>query len=160
MSELSAPPHDGMDYPPTVVVVHQKERRSKCTVEPLRKRSDMLFYRYPLRQRLQLQNYVRLAMDGPHLSTADRGRGLLILDATWRLVAPMVVDFRDVEPRSLPPARSAYPRTSKISTDPLGGLATVEAVYLAYVLLGRDPAGLLNDYRWSQEFLRINDMRL
>jgi len=35
-------------------------------------------------------------------------------------------------------------------------LASIEALYAAYRLLGRDTNGLLDHYRWADEFLRLN----
>ena len=67
-------------------------------------------------------------------------------------------DFRDVPPRSLHGYRTAYPRRSKRNTDPDEGLASVEALFLAYHILGRPTHGLLDHYRWAEEFLRINEM--
>lgn len=159
MEAHERPAHDPpgtSSVPPTIVIVHRKERRSKCTIEPLKGRGDFRIVRYPLSREIAVSNYVRLSLDGPPLGPKDARRGLLVLDATWRLVKPMERDFADVEPRSLPAAVSAYPRSSKISPDPEGGLATIEALYLAYFLLGRERAGLLDHYRWGEEFLRIN----
>jgi pre-rRNA-processing protein TSR3 len=67
-------------------------------------------------------------------------------------------DFLDVPPRSLRGYRTAYPRASKLGTDPDNGLASVEALFVAYHLLGRPTAGLLDYYRWSEEFLRLNGL--
>ena len=50
----------------------------------------------------------------------------------------------------------AYPRVSKLGTDPDNGLATVEALFLAYHILGRSTAGLLAHYHWADEFLNLN----
>ncbi|MGH7226876.1 MAG: DUF309 domain-containing protein, partial [Gemmataceae bacterium] len=52
----------------------------------------------------------------------------------------------------------AYPRVSKLGTDPDNGLASIEALFVAYHLLGRPTAGLLDHYHWSEEFLRSNDL--
>ncbi len=143
-------------YPPTVVVIHPKERRSKCTVEPLRPRTDFLFWRFPQFDRKRLDGYVRLGFDGPLLSRDDPECGLLVLDATWRFAETMEVQFADIPVRSLPAWKTAYPRVSKIFENPEQGLATVEAVYAAYQILGRDTAGLLDEYHWADEFLRLN----
>lgn len=143
-------------YPPTMIVVHSKERRAKCTVEALRGRTGFQFTSYPLRQPVDLPGYVRLALDGPQLDDADRGSGLLLLDATWKLAEGMQRDFAHVPPRSLPAWATAYPRTSKLYRDPAPGLATIEALYVAYVLLERPLDGLLDAYRWKAEFLALN----
>jgi pre-rRNA-processing protein TSR3 len=144
-------------YPCTVIVRHDHENPRKCSVLPLRGRADIVFLNYPVRQRPDLGGYVRLAADGPPLSADDRDKGLLLLDGSWRWAAAMTRDFLDVPPRSLSGWRTAYPRTSKLGTDPDNGLASVEALYIAYHILGRPTEGLLDHYHWAAEFLRNND---
>lgn len=146
--------------PPTIIVVHPKEKRSKCTVEPLRGRNGFVFWKYPERGPQPLDGYVRLGLGGPELSRADADHGLLVLDGTWRLAGRMEADYRDVPVRALPPWETAYPRVSKLFEDPLGGLATIEAVYAACHILGRDVTGLLDEYHWRDEFLQANTRRL
>jgi pre-rRNA-processing protein TSR3 len=63
-----------------------------------------------------------------------------------------------VPPRSLHGYRTAYPRISKRGTDPDNGLASVEALFLAYHILGRPTTGLLDHYHWAGEFLRLNGL--
>jgi pre-rRNA-processing protein TSR3 len=58
--------------------------------------------------------------------------------------------------RSLPPLKTAYPRSSKVSDDPEGGLATIEAIYAAYRLLGRDTTSLMDHYHWGDQFIAQN----
>src|SRR5262249_38907946 len=60
--------------------------------------------------------------------------------------------------RSLAGWKTAYPRGSKMGTDPDNGLASIEALYLAYHLLGRPTEGLLAHYRWAAEFLAANGL--
>jgi pre-rRNA-processing protein TSR3 len=143
-------------YPPTVIVRHAHENPRKCSVLPLRGRADLVFLNYPVRQCPDLRGYVRLAADGPPLSAEDNDKGLLLLDGSWRWAAAMTRDFLDVPPRSLSGWRTAYPRTSKLGTDPDNGLASVEALYVAYHILGRSSSGLLDHYHWAAEFLRNN----
>jgi pre-rRNA-processing protein TSR3 len=145
-------------FPPTVIVRHSRENPRKCSVLPLRGRPDLVFLPYPVRQRPPLDGYLRLAADGPPLTAADAASGLLLLDGSWRWAAAMTRDFADVTPRSLHGWRTAYPRTSKLGTDPDNGLASVEALYVAYHLLGRPTGGLLDHYRWAAEFLSINGL--
>jgi len=103
-----------------------------------------------------LTGYVRLGLGGPVLSEADAACGLLVLDGTWRHVQPIERMFEAIPIRSLPPLITAYPRTSKVSADPDGGLATIEAIYAAFRLLGRDTTGLLDHYHWAAEFVELN----
>jgi pre-rRNA-processing protein TSR3 len=145
-------------YLPTVIVRHPRENPRKCSVLPLRGRSDVIFLNYPVSRRPPLEGYVRLAAEGPPLSLVDAESGLLLLDGSWRWAAGMTRDFVDVPARSLSGWRTAYPRTSRLGTDPENGLASVEALVIAYHLLGRPRDGLLDHYRWAAEFLALNGL--
>ena len=116
----------------------------------------MTFLRYPLAEHPCLDGYIRLAAEGPSLSAADAAHGILLLDGSWRWAGIMTRAFRDVPTRSLQGFRSAYPRVSKQGTDPDNGLASVEALFIAYHILGRPTDGLLDHYHWAEEFLRLN----
>jgi pre-rRNA-processing protein TSR3 len=144
--------------PPTVIVRHPKENPRKCSILPLRGRPDLIFLTYPVREPPPLDGYVRLAAEGPELSAADADKGLLLLDGSWRWAGSMSKAFLDVPPRSLHGWQTAYPRVSKRGTDPDNGLASVEALFAAYHILGRPTEGLLDHYRWAEEFLRLNGL--
>ncbi len=146
--------------PPTILVVHPKERASKCTVAPLRGREGFVFWNFPNRGPESLEGYVRLGIGGPLLSEDDADKGLLVLDGSWRWAEKMEAEFADVPVRSLPAWETAYPRASKLFEDPAAGLATIEAIYAAYIKLGRDTAGLLGHYHWAEEFLAKNRERI
>jgi pre-rRNA-processing protein TSR3 len=143
-------------FPPTVIVVHPRERRSKCSVQPLRGRDGFVFWKHPRRGAESLDGYVRLGLGGPQLTPADAERGLLILDGTWRYAAAMERDYAELPMRSLAPWQTAYPRTSKLFEDPSAGLATIEALVAAYAQMRRPIDGLLDHYQWREEFLRRN----
>src|SRR5262245_19208944 len=130
-----------VEHPPTLIVRHKKENPRKCTILPLKGRADIVIVGYPVREMPDLTGYVSLAAEGPPLSEADRDRGLLLLDGSWRWAAAMTRDFEHVPPRSLQGYQTAYPRVSKQGTDPDNGLASVEALYIAYHVLGRPTAG-------------------
>jgi len=144
------------DFPPTIIVVHPKERRGKCTVQSLRHKSGFEFRTFPHCGDDSWDNYVQLGLNGPLLTRSDRDCGLLVLDGTWRLLERMAPHFADVPVRSLPACQTAYPRTSKLFNDPEPGLATIEALYVAYTILERPTRGLLDNYRWADTFLTRN----
>lgn len=146
---------DSAQPPETIIIVHPKERRSKCTVAPLRGDSRFRFYKYP-RRPPDLTGYVRLGIGGPELSAADANFGLLVLDGTWRWAEAMENAFAEVPVRTLPGLQTAYPRTSKVFADPAAGLATIEAVYAALRILGRDVDGVLASYAFAEPFLHGN----
>lgn len=141
---------------PVTIIRHAKERKSKCTLEPLRGREDLTFYEARPDFTFDATGYLLLAVDAPLLSTEDAGHPLLLLDSTWRLL-PQLMDklTGDPIPRTLPHhVRTAYPRVSKIAEDPTRGLASIEALYLAKRLLGEDDTTLLEHYYWRKDFLR------
>lgn len=140
--------------------MHGKENPKKCTVEPLRGRVDFVYCDVAAIDRLDLAGYVRLGMTGgPRLGVHDAGRGLLILDGTWRHVARLEAKVAGVPVRTLPELSTAYPRASKVFADPAAGLATIEAIYAAYRILDRPTQGLLDQYRWAERFLELNRER-
>lgn len=143
-------------FPPTVIVVHPRERRSKCSVEPLRDCDPFVFVTFPEPPPIDVSGYVRLGIGGKLISPEDSERGLLLLDGTWRLAARMEPFYSHLEVRSLPPIQTAYPRKSAVYEDPQQGLATIEALYAAMRMLNRDTTGLLDQYHWKESFLAIN----
>lgn len=147
-------------FPPTVVIRHRLENLKKCTLRGLEARSDFIFLSYPYQVLPSLENYIVLTLDAPPLTEQDSPYGLLILDATWRYAAKM---FKPLENqphflyRSLPAHfRTAYPRRQDDCIDPERGLASIEAIYLCYSLLGRETEGLLDQYYWKNQFLEKN----
>jgi pre-rRNA-processing protein TSR3 len=145
-------------FPVSVIVRHPKENPLKCSVLPLRGRPDLVFLTHPVTRPPSLEGYIRLAAEGPELSAADAGAGVLLLDGSWRWAEGMHRAFQDVPARSLHGYKTAYPRASKQGTDPDNGLASVEALFLAYSILGRPTEGLLEHYHWAEEFLRLNGL--
>jgi pre-rRNA-processing protein TSR3 len=145
-----------ISIPPTVIVVHPRERRSKCSVEPLRSRPKFIFTTFPNPVPVDLSQYVRLGIGGPVIGPQDADRGLLLLDGTWRWAAKMETAYQHMTVRSLPPIQTAYPRKSEVFEDPAEGLATIEALYAALRLLGRETQGLLDHYHWKRQFLELN----
>ncbi|HSH09888.1 MAG TPA: hypothetical protein VK995_05835 [Oceanipulchritudo sp.] len=138
-----------------VVIRHPRERKSKCSLEPLRGRPDIRFLTAHPAFSFDATGFVLLTIEAPVLSSADASLPLLILDSTWRLLPGLQATLiGNPTPRSLPASlRTAYPRTSKISADPTRGLASVEALYAARLLQGRPVQGLLDHYYWRDAFL-------
>lgn len=140
---------------PITVIRHPKERRSKCSLTPLENRPDIDFYQARPGWTFDATGFTVLALEAPILSIADAGRPLLLLDSTWRWLPQLetcLVGERVC--RTLPEVATAYPRKSKIAQDPIGGLASVEALFLAKVLLGERDDTLLANYHWRSEFLK------
>lgn len=140
----------------TVIIRHPRERLAKCSLQPLVGRSDMRFLTAHHDLSFDATGYILLEVDAPVLTAADAGHPLLLLDSTWRLLPKLLGRITGTPiRRSLPEGiATAYPRVSKIGQDPLSGLASVEALYLALKILGRDDVSLLKDYHWRDIFLQ------
>lgn len=146
--------------PANIIVVHRRERRSKCSVEALRGAPGLDFHWFPLSTPVDSTGRVLLAVDGPPLTEADRDLGFVFLDATWRHLEKMRGAFFDFPVRSISGWRTAYPRVSKHFPDPSGGLATVEALFAALHIVGRPRWDLLDHYHWKDLFLTLNEQHL
>lgn len=147
-------------FPPTYILRHSRENLKKCSLRGLENREDCIFFTYPLSILPDISSYVLLAIDAPPLQPSERDKGLFLLDATWRYAARMLqfVETKGVvEKRSIPQGfRTAYPRRQHDCPNPEEGLASIEALYIAYIMMGRDPKGLLDLYHWRNIFLEKN----
>jgi len=147
-------------FPQTVVLRHRRENLKKCSLRGLEERDDFIFLTYPRDPLPDLSGYVMLALDAPPLTAEDSSKGLFVLDATWRYAEKMLhyVESQVMLPcRSLPLGiQTAYPRRQEDCPDPERGLASIEAIYVAYHVLGRDVTGLLDHYYWKEPFLEKN----
>ena len=151
-------------FPYTIILRHRKENLKKCSLRGLELRDDFRFFTYPTDTLPDLSNYMALTLDAEPLTEADASHGLFLIDGTWRYAALMFKQLPTphlFKTRSLPPTmRTAYPRKQTDCPDPAQGLASVEALYLAYKILGRDTAGLLDNYFWKEKFLGEFGVRL
>lgn len=147
-----------MPFPKTVILRHRRENRKKCSLRGLENSPDLLFYTYPKDSLPDYSHYLCLEINAPLLSEKDAGKGLFLIDGTWRLAAVMKKQLPySMEERSLPPSlQSAYPRRQSDCPNPKTGLASVEALFAAYVLLGYPYEHLLKSYLWRESFLRKN----
>ena len=140
---------------PITVVRHRKERISRCSLRHLHDRADMTFLRAVRGFTFDATGFTLLQVDAPPLTRTDAERPLLVLDSTWRWL-PWLMECIVGQPvcRSVPPGvRTAYPRVRRVFGDPRGGLASVEAVYVARRILGDDDPSVLDGYHWKDKFL-------
>ncbi len=141
----------------TIIFRHRKENLKKCSLRGLEKRKDCLFYTYPKDILPSLEGYILLSLEGKELTLKDKNKGLFLIDSTWRYSHTMLKVVPKIPTRSLPKKyQTAYPRRQTDCSDPERGLASIEALFIAYYILGRDTKDLLKDYYWKEEFLRKN----
>jgi pre-rRNA-processing protein TSR3 len=139
-----------------------RESQRKCSLTSLRGSPGIQFVEYHPERTLEAGGRILLQPEAPVLREDDGlwesgHRGLLLLDCAWRRVDQLLATVRgEFLPRSLPPLVTAYPRRSRVFQDPLRGLASVEALYAAQAILGRQRGDLLTEYRWAGAFLDLN----
>jgi pre-rRNA-processing protein TSR3 len=149
---------------PTIIIRHRRENVKKCSLRGFETRSDFQFFSYPdCSDALpDLSQYVVLDIYGEPLSARDSGCGLMLLDATWRLAERMKRQLRALDrvpKRSIPKGfQTAYPRRQADCPNPEEGLASIEALWIAYRLMGKNGDFLLDNYYWKQQFFEKNHM--
>jgi pre-rRNA-processing protein TSR3 len=148
-------------FPKTIIIRHRRENLKKCSLRGLESREDLCFLTYPQKNVWpDFSVCVLLTLEAPLLTPADSERPLLLLDGTWRYADKMCRVLHLEESmlcRSLAPDwKTAYPRRQEDCSDPVRGLASVEALFAAYLQLKRNPEGLLDYYYWKETFLEIN----
>ncbi len=137
-----------------IIIRHRKENRKKCSLRGLENDPRFCFYTYPLEKPIDFGDATLLKVDAPLLTRADAPYPLLLLDGTWRYAGKMAENLLlPKRARSLPSElETAYPRRQ----DQPNGLSSIEALYVALLILGRDCEGLLDNYHWKEAFLEIN----
>lgn len=141
----------------TLILRHRKENLKKCSLSGLETREDLCFFTYPIDPLPPLSGYVLLTLDAPMLSKEDQHLGLFLIDGTWNYAKVMERQIPPMKKRRLPNGfQTAYPRKQTGCLKKEEGLASVEALYVAYSLIGRNPDGLLNHYYWKNAFLEKN----
>jgi pre-rRNA-processing protein TSR3 len=137
------------------IIRHPDENLAKCTLEPLRHRTEFSFLTLSSSLEVEATGSIVLSVEAPQISSQDVGRSLILLDGNWKHVPKLKSCLRGSPIyRSLPPVPTAYPRRNDEGLDPAEGLASVEALYLALKLLGHDDASLLSHYHWREQFLK------
>lgn len=139
-------------FPPTIILRHRKENLKKCSLHGLETHGDIDFYTYPWKvPQPDLSHYVVLTLDAPVLTKEDAHLGIFLIDGTWRYAEKMLKTLKKpFHVRSLPSIPTAYPRRQEDER----GLASIEALYLAYEILNRDRDDLLDHYVWRENFLK------
>ena len=139
------------------VIRHPRERIAKCSLRHLHNRTDFSFLKASPQAVFDLSGCLLLDLNAPVLKTEDDATlPLVILDSTWRLLPQMIACVTGIPVRRSLPAtiHTAYPRVSKLTPDPYGGLASVEALYVAQRILGKEDPSVLEGYYWKETFLR------
>lgn len=134
-----------------------RESKKKCSLTPLRGKDGVVFVNYHPDRRVNADKRILLDPEGEPFTSADAGLPIFLIDCSWRRVRTLGprVDGQVIR-RRLPELETAYPRVSRTFEDPSTGLASIEALFVASLLVGFPEIALLAEYRWRDEFLAKN----
>jgi pre-rRNA-processing protein TSR3 len=149
------------------VVIDSPETANKCTIAPLSDRSDFHLFRVagsgifgPLRSSVLLHH------EGLCLSKVRESigavQGVASIDCVWRRLDDLMRRIEGPLPvlvRIPDGFETAYPRRNKKDLDPTGGLATIEAIFVAAAILGNWDVSLLSKYYFGRQFIELNKNR-
>jgi len=147
------------------IIVDHSETANKCTIVPLGYRPDFKIRRFMNGKPMALTSTILLHPNGKPLNEFTAAHPALPLvsiaaiDSVWRRVEPILKWVEKPLPElvSIPKEfATAYPRQSKKNLDPDGGLATIEALFIAATFFGVDDLSLLSEYYFAPKFLEIN----
>ena len=146
-----------------LIIRHRRENLRKCSLRGLESRENFAWATYPLTSQgllgFDISACLLLHVEGELLSDKDTSP-LILLDATWRYAAKMrigIPELQGLPKRRIPDCwRTAYPRYQTECPDPERGLASIEALFIAFLLTGRSTDGLLDTYYWKEAFFEKN----
>lgn len=143
------------------IVVDHGETSNKCTILPLAYRSDFNIMRGDKARTLAAD--ILLHPEGVPLQSLNREefpvQRLAAIDCVWRRLSPILQKIAQPLPLLVRiPAEfvTAYPRASRKDFDPEGGLATIEAIFIAAAFLGNWDQSLLREYYFAEKFIEDN----
>jgi pre-rRNA-processing protein TSR3 len=173
--------NDAKDYPKLHYIIITKDDKveKKCTLHPFRGRSDFSF-RTKRDPGEFLAHSILLFPKGEPLTTELAGK--IISEATKtnskadvqkHSIAPVLeISLIDSTWKKAKGIYDALPQIKEISLQgyvtgairnrppPIGGLASVEALFLTSLLLGRCDLSLLEHYHFKDRFLKLNKIEL
>jgi pre-rRNA-processing protein TSR3 len=146
---------------PTIIIRHRKENLAKCSLRGLEEKEEFLFLQYPacLKNEISFEGYSLLDMEGDLLDPSIKSP-FILLDGSWRYAEKMMRTIKGLEAckRVKLPASwaTAYPRHQTLCPDPGRGLASIEALFAAFLMTKRNSDYLLDHYYWKDQFIEKN----
>lgn len=140
----------------------RKENPRKCTILPQKERADFRIRYFGGGKPVPaFEADCLLHIDGEDLATLPRGscRSVALIDCNWKKVEGALRSVERPLPRlvRIPEGfETAYPRRNAEGKDPDGGLATIEALFIAAAFLGTWDETLLDKYHFKTQFLEMN----
>ena len=151
-----------------IITSHNEKKEKKCTLYPLRGRSDFSFRTKKDPGQFASDSILLLPGGEPltaELATEIRDTKEL---STGHVLEIVLIDSRWKKTNgilwSLPPIRrvslEGYVTGAKRKEPPPpGGLASIEALFMASLLFGKPDFTLLSDYRFRESFFTLNGLK-
>lgn len=153
------------------ILIDKKENKKKCSLSPLSGKKNFFFSNFysgldPIKP---LSSDILLHVDGEDLDKLTERykeknkpiHSIALIDCNWRKVEPLMSRLEKPWPvlAKIPPGfKTAYPRKSKNpGVDPEGGLASVEALFIASAFLSVWNMDLLEKFHFKDSFLQMNE---
>lgn len=149
------------------ILIDHGETKNKCTIAPQTTREDFRISRARGQRSITpFISEILLHHEGLSLASLNRNEketyGIACIDCVWRRLPILMRKIPSPLPQlvSIPSSFvTAYPRRSKnTGDDPTGGLATIEALFIAASFLGKWDETLLSKYYFSDLFLEMNKL--
>ena len=143
----------------------RKENPRKCTILPQKGRSDFqIRYFGGPKPVPAFSSDCLLHLSGDCLSQIDHSslKSIALIDCNWKKVPHALRRVERPLPRlvRIPEGfETAYPRRNLEGKDPEGGLATIEALFIAAAFLGQWDETILDKYHFKNPFLSMNEER-
>lgn len=149
------------------VLIDHGETSNKCTILPVWYRDDLSIRKFRRGRTIPgLKADILLHPDGVSLAELASANihveSLATIDCIWRRLDPIMGWLEKPLPQlvKIPDGFvTAYPRLSRLGNDPSGGLATIEAVFIAAAFVGNWDTSLLAEYYFGERFIQMNERR-
>ncbi|MGE3262676.1 MAG: hypothetical protein AB7K68_12920 [Bacteriovoracia bacterium] len=144
------------------ILMDKLENPRKCTIHPVGGREDFKIRYFKGNNPIpKFESDCLLHIDGLDLSTLKEKsfRSIALVDCTWKKVGAALQRVEGNLPTlvRIPEGfTTAYPRKNKQGLDPEGGLATIEALFIAAAFLGMWDESLLEKFHFKDKFLAEN----
>lgn len=143
------------------ILMDKKENPKKCTIHPIKSREDFRVRYFSKNQKIAaFQADCLLHINGQCLSKFhEKFTSIGLIDCTWRKVHGVLQRLEKPFPTLVKIPENfltAYPRKNQEGKDPSGGLATIEALFIASAFNKQWDETLLDKYHFKKQFLEIN----
>lgn len=147
------------------ILMDKRENPDKCTIHPVKNRNDFSVRYFKSNDPIAaFESEILLHVGGECLSEWKKNnstaKSLAVIDCNWKKVPATLTRVAAPLPKfvKIPEGFvTAYPRRNKQGLDPDGGLATIEALFIAAAFLGAWDETLLEKYYFREAFLKLNE---